>query len=277
VPVRSSTQSAVDSSDVRALRGVARRTRLFRFALVAAAVGLLALATTSARGNDLGRRDLLPGSTSVVVIDLSLSISGKDYRDIRRTVRRLMADGGRAGLVIFSDVAYELLPPGTPVSEFRPLLRLLLAGKKGVPVNPWTRGFSAGTQISSALQLAGSMLVRNHVRHGSILLVSDLISAPEDVPQLARTLEELRRESIPVRVVPLSPLNDGRTIFQGLLGKRAFIPPSELGTGQALRTGSPAQLPTGLIVLAGLLLAVLAANERFAGRLALPPWGRSGV
>ncbi|MBA3376859.1 MAG: VWA domain-containing protein [Actinobacteria bacterium] len=263
---------AVDSHDAGALRVASLRTGVFRVLLVAAVVALFALAAASARGSDIGtQQGLLPGSTGVVVIDLSLSIGPEDYNDIRRTLRRLVDDDASVGLVIFSDVAYELLPPVTSASQLRPLLRLLAPPKLGPPVNPWARSFSAGTQISGSLELAREMLVRDGVKNGSILLLSDLITAPEDVPQLARTVSELKRQSITVRVVPLSPLDDGRTIFEGLLGKSAFIPPSQIGDPQRVLTETRGgAVPSRFLLLGGLLLAVLAAHERFVGRLGLP-------
>ena len=62
------------------------------------------------------------------------------------------------------------------------MLRLLIAPRLGPVMNPWTQTFSAGTRISSALELAKSMLERDEVDKGSILLVSDLETAPDDVP-----------------------------------------------------------------------------------------------
>ncbi len=189
-------------------------------------------------------------------------------------VRRLIDDDGSVGLVIFSDLAYELLPPGTPASELRPLLRYLVPRRAtrvdaGLPVNPWSESFSAGTRISSALELARDMLVRDRVKNGSILLLSDLVTAPEDVPELARTLHALR-QSITIRVVPLRPLKAGRTVFEELLGRSALIAPSQLRNPQRVSTKSEVELPAGFLVLGGFLLAVLAAHERFAGRLVLP-------
>jgi hypothetical protein len=267
---------AVDSPDTGAFKLAALRTRSLQVVLVLAAVVLLALAAASARGASISaNQGLRPGSTNVVVIDLSLSIGHKDYADIRRTLRRLIDDDASVGLVIFSDVAYELLPPGTPASEMHPLVRLLVPRRAtrddaGMPINPWSRTFSAGTTISSALALARDMLVRDGVKDGSILLLSDLTTAPEDVPQLARTLRELSDQSIDVRVVPLSPLNDGRTIFAGLLGENAFILPSELDDPEWVRTESRSSLPSRFLLLGGLLLVLLAAHERFAGMLGLP-------
>jgi hypothetical protein len=137
-------------------------------------------------------------------------------------------------------------------------------------VNPWSESFSAGTRISSALELARNMLVRDGVKNGSILLVSDLVTAPEDVPELARTLHSLRRQSLTIRVVPLSPLQTGRAVFETLLGEDALIEPTQLRTPERVAVKTQAGLPVGFLVLGVLLLAVLAANERFAGRLGLP-------
>jgi len=263
--------TAIDSHDAGRMRLASLRTRFLRLVLIAAAVVALALAVWSARGLDPGTPGLLPGSTGVLVMDLSLSIGDEDYDAVRRTVRRLIDDDVSVGLVIFSDVGYELLPPGTPASELRPLLRFLVPPKLGPPVNPWSGSFRAGTRISSALEVARDMLVRDGVSNGSILLLSDLITAPEDVPQLVRVLQGLRRQSIAVRVVPLSPLKDPRAIFEGLLGKSALIAPSRIGGSQpVLAENVTVGLPAGFLLFGGLLLAVLAAHEYFAGRLGLP-------
>jgi hypothetical protein len=266
---------AVDSHEIGAFRVASLRTRSLQVVLVVAAVALLGLAITSARAQDPGRPGLLPEASGVLVIDLSLSIGEEDYNNIRRTVRRLIDDDASTGLVIFSDLPYELLPPGTPASELQPLLRLLVPRRAsredaGLPANPWSRSFSAGTRISSALELAREVLVRDKIRNGSILLLSDLVTAPEDVPQLASTLHELRRQSITVRVIPLSPLNDGRAIFEGLLGSDAMIPASQIGGPAPVQLQTRVGLPAGLLVFGGLLLAMLAAYELLAGRLGLP-------
>ena len=118
--------SAVGSHDAEAFRIASLRTRFLRVVLVALAVALLGLATASASGMDAGEPRLLSGSAGILVVDLSASIGEDDYEGIRRTVRRLIAEDASVGLVVFSDVGYELLPPGTPASELRPLLRLLV-------------------------------------------------------------------------------------------------------------------------------------------------------
>ena len=270
------TPPAVESPDATRLRMASIRTRMLRILLAVAAFVLLALAAWSTRGLDPGKPGLLPGSSGVVVVDLSLSISDDDYQAMRRSVNQLIDDDASVGLEIFSDVAYELLPPGTPAAELRPLLRFLKRGSSGSgrlnrpPVNPWSGSFRAGTRISSALERARDMLVRDGVTNGSILLLSDLITAPEDVPQLVRVLRQLRRESIAVRVVPLSPLSDGRTIFEGMLGKSAIVAPTEIQNPEPVWTSARVGLDSGLLLFGALLLAVLAAHEHLAGRLGLP-------
>lgn len=264
--------SVVDSHDVGAMRRAAFRTRLVRAVLVVCAVALLVGAAASARGLDRKSSSGLASSSGVAVIDLSLSIGGGDYRIIRSAVQRLIAADGSLGLVMFSDVPYEMLPPGTPATELRPLLPLLVPGRRA---NPWSQSFSAGTRISAALELARELLVREGIQNGTILLLSDLVTAPEDVPRVARTLQALQDESIDVKVVPLTPLRDGRTIFEGLLGKEALIPPSSVASSAPLPSGASSGLPVALLALGALLLVVLAAHERFAGRLGLPrPEGR---
>lgn len=265
------SSASVDTHDLVPLRSAMLRTRVSRVVLVLAAVVLLALATSSARGLNVSEQRLLPtGSTGVVVLDLSLSIAGRDYADMSRALRRIIADGRPTGLVIFSDVPYELLPPGTPASELRPFLRLLKERGNRLPVNPWMNNFRQGTKISSALQLAGDSLARDHVKNGSILLISDLETAPDDIPVMTRTIQELRKRSVTIRVVPISALSTGRTIYEGLLGSSAFVEPSKIRAPEAARTETRVELPTGLLVFGAILFVVLALHERFAGVLGLP-------
>ena len=260
----------IASYEAGGLRVAALRTNAIRIVLLGGTLVLLGLMASTARGNDVGGKPLLAGGgASVVVLDLSLSIGPKDYEGIRKALRRLIHDRARVGLVIFSDVPYELMPPGTPAAELRPLLRLLAPRKKG-PLNPWSAGFSAGTQISSAMEMARAMIVHSGATHGNVLLVSDLIDSPDDSAQLARTLHDMQQESIRVRAVALSPLPTGRSIFGGLLGKKALISPEKLSDGHDPIQRGGAPLPTALVVLAGLLLVLLAAHELFAGRLGLP-------
>jgi hypothetical protein len=261
----------LDTHDVEALRRPSLRTRIVRGVLVLAAVGLLTAAAATASNLETREEGLLPaGSIGVVVIDLSLSISDEDYHVVRGALRQLVEENAPIGLVVFSDVAYELLPPGTPASEMRPMLRLLVPPDLGPPITPWTETFRAGTRVSNALELARAMLERDEVRKGSILLVSDLETAPDDVPPLARVVDGLRRSSIELKVVGLAPSSDARTIFEGLLQDDAFAAPLDAENPLESASEASSDLPTTLLVLGALLFATLALHERFGGRLTVP-------
>jgi hypothetical protein len=263
--------AAVDSHDTAAFPGPALRTRLLRITLAGTAIVLVALAAWTSRDLATSQRGLLPaGTTGVVVVDLSLSIEGEDYSVLRRAFRDLIAENASIGLVVFSDVAYELLPPGTPASQLRPLLRLLVPPRFGPPVNPWTQTFRAGTQISTALQLAKGMLERDHVPNGSVLLVSDLETAPDDVPELARTIASLRASDIALHVIALGPSSEARLLFGDAILDTPFVVPGTTGGAETHTVSeTPIGLPRTLLALSLLCFLVLAAHERFAGRLML--------
>ena len=141
--MRRRRRTAIDSHDVAALRGVARRTMLVRLLLAVAAVAALVATVVSVRSFDPHRRTIVPsGSSGVIVVDVSLSIANS-YGDVRRSLRNVMSGDSPIGLVVFSDVAYELLPPGTPASELEPVLRVLTPPERGDPPTPWTRASAA--------------------------------------------------------------------------------------------------------------------------------------
>ena len=263
---------AVASRDARALRGPAARTAVLRWGIAAAAVALLAASVATAR--DLDPRDrgvLQTGSTGVVVLDLSLSILDDHSGLIRRTLQRFVDADVPMGLVIFSDVPYELLPPGTPPSELRPLIRMLTPTTQGDVVTPWSDVFRSGTAISKALQLAQDMLEGDNVKNGTILLISDLETSPDDVPATARVLRSIKQAGTPVQLLALGPSSDARALFGGILGPDAFTPFVE----RPDETQDPPppvrrSLPVLLLALGALFLVALALHERYAGRLALP-------
>jgi len=271
--LRSRTR-AIPSPDAGALQRARLRTGVVRVVLVALACGLLGAAFLSARSLEPRSSELTPGGRSgVVVIDLSLSIVSRDYVHVGGILQRLIRADNPMGLVVFSDTAYELLPPRTPAKELRPLLRFFTVRGGQLPSNPWTPGFQAGTRISTALALAQEMLVRDRVSPASIILISDLESAPEDYTALGRTISRIRRSSTMMRVVPLSASSGARRLFEGLLGQEAFVDPVEPNAGEvpALDVTLSGESPLWLLFAAGLCLVALAAHERFAGRLLLPP------
>lgn len=263
----------IPSADAGAFGRARIRTTLVRVLLVTLACGLLAAAFVSARSLEPRSSELTPGGRSgVVVIDVSLSIVTRDYAQVRSVLERLIRADNPMGVVIFSDVAYELLPPRTPAKELRPLLRFFTPRGNQLPRNPWTPSFQAGTKISTALALAQDMIVRDHVSPASILLVSDLESAPTDFTDLGKTLSRIKRSSTTVRVVPLSSSSEAISFFGGILGQDAFVDPvaPNAGEREALDVTLSGEAPSWLLLTGGLVLLVLAAHERFAGRLALP-------
>jgi len=269
-----SSGRSIPSADLASIGRIVLRTRILAVALAVAACALLVAAVASARGLDQQRSSLVRGGGStILVLDVSASITDGDYRMMRGVVERLVRAQAPVGLVVFSDVPYELLPPRTSANELKPLMRLLTPTPDGqLPPNPWNANFTAGTLISAALGLAQHMLRQAGIRNGTIVLASDLQTAPSDYGQLGRTLTALSHSSTDVRVVPLSPSSDGVTLFQSILGSDAFvngITPSQGGVPrvEAVLTG---RTPLGLLLAGALLLVALAAHERYAGRLALP-------
>ena len=265
---------SIPSGDVSPLRRIVLRTNAVSLVLAVAAVAFLAAGVTTARGLDQQRTGLVRGGAStIVVLDLSLSITDQDYRVMRQLIAKLIRAQTPIGLVVFSDIPYELLPPRTPASELRAFLRLLTPTPDGrLPPNPWNTNFTAGTLISAALQLAQRLLVRDHIQNGSILLASDLQTAPTDYDELGQVLSHISRSSTQLKVVPLSPSSDGVTLFQKILGPGAFVNGVQPSQGGVPKVESVlrGRTPLGLLLAGVLLLVALAVHERYAGRLALP-------
>ena len=266
-------RGGIPYGDLASLRAPVLRTRVIRIAVVVLALALLASAALTATSSAQNQSGVVPkGTTSVVVIDLSKSIIDSEFQPIGATLRRLIATNTPTGLVVFSDVAYELLPPGAPAKALIPLLRFFTPGRGGYPTNPWQATFRAGTRISSALDLAHDMLVGAGIKHGSIVLISDLETASSDAAALSVTLSQLRREQVQLRVVPLRPSDQALRLFNSLLPKGYLVAKPNTVTFEPTRaevTLGP-KLPVLLVALGGLLLLALAANERWCGRLGLP-------
>ena len=87
----------------------------------------------------------------------SQSVTDRNYRRIANTLAMLSKSGGALGAVAFSDIAYELMPPGSPPSEVQSLIRFFKpigrdqSGRFDLtyPANPWNELFSAGTSVST--------------------------------------------------------------------------------------------------------------------------------
>lgn len=264
--------SAIPSADIGALAPYARRTRLVRLLLAALLVGLLVVAVLLARGSDDRPSRLLPpGRAGIVVIDVSRSVDGQTYEPIARVLRHLIALREPIGLVVFSDVAYQLLPPGSPSRELRLLLRLFTPEEGGVEESPWSPAFTAGTRISVGLELTRALIEREHVRNGAVLLVSDLQTASSDIADMTQAIVAYRTAGIPLRIAALSPQARNRAYFERLVGKDAFAEVersrASAATAATAVDGLRRQLPRGFLVVGGLLFLALAAHERWCSRV----------
>lgn len=177
----------------------------------AAALAAVALVVVSLR-DGAAPPSLLPASSSgIVVLDVSASISPDTYARIDATLERLVRSNGAYGLILFSDVAYQALPPRTPAKELRPLQRFFQIPEQTTPGalprsprSPWTEAFSAGTRISSGLSLALDVIRGSRLVHPAVLLVSDLDDDDGDIVRVSQVAIAYRRAGIPLHVVGLN-------------------------------------------------------------------------
>jgi len=260
----------------------ARRTAAVAAALGAAALLAAAAVAHASRTLEAKQEGLLPRDAStIVVLDLSLSIPPVVYERMRALIDRLSREDASVGLVVFSDSAYELLPPGTPARELRPLLRFLTEQPRPPDAfddrpyflpDPWSDTFRSGTQISAAIDLARELIERERVP-ATVLLVSDLHSGEPEPSTLVIALQRLLGTGANVRVVPLFPIEANKQIFLDVVGPEAFAGWQQLvarspRSSEPMETKAASPLP---LVLGGLaLLLALAANELWCRRLDVP-------
>jgi hypothetical protein len=264
--------------ELGALRRPVLRTTAFRLLLGAALVGVLVAAFVVALGRDARPDALLPaGTTGMIVLDLSASTGAQtEVGDLLRHI----ADGNeRTGLVVFSDGAYEVVPPGVPGRDLAPLIRFFSEGPGGtVPGDPWF-DFAAGTRVSAGLEQALVSFERDGIARGSVLLASDLEFVAEEIARLPALLTELRQKGIEVRILPVDAREEQKRFFERVVGPDVFV---DVEAGAATATGSgrdlvrlaEEQTPWLFVALGAALLLLLGANERLCGRLRLPAFER---
>ncbi len=283
------------TSAARDLHGAARRTALLRFAFVLAAVGLLALAVLES--GRLGARPtsyFATGGGGIVVLDLSTSVEPRKYQRIHRVLRSLSQSSTRVGLVVFSDVAYEMFPPGTRGGELEALVpffeppalpvidpsrrRSRRSPQPQVPrafglASPWTATFRGGTRISLGLETARQVIERDGTRP-TVMLVSDLDDSALDTESLTQELIRYETAGIDLRVVPLFAFGEDRDLFERLVGEEAFVQNDELLRNSAIeeRQSLVGSFPFALALAAAGLLTLLALNEHVFARVA---WRRA--
>lgn len=272
------SRDAVELGDLGDLRRPALRTAGTRVLLAAGLAATLAGIVLAARSAGAGRAAVLPkgASTGCVVLDMSASISGPVFERVSTVLNGIVSANQSICLVMFSDTAYELLPPNSPPGALLQFIHFFVPVRfyGGSPVflqSPWDT-FSGGTRISTGLVAADAALKRAHVRHGAILLASDLDDSSADLVEMNSEALRLREEHMPVRIVPMFASKVNKNYFASLFGSSAFVDPSVF-RHRAHKQVQPiaAAEPWALIGLGALLVLLLAGNERWNGRLEVQP------
>jgi hypothetical protein len=265
---------ATPFADGAHLRRQARRTAAARIVLAVALAGTLALLFGVARSAGAGRAAVFPEGTctGIVVLDMSASISGATYARVATTLRGIVSANQSIGLVMFSDSAYELLPPYSPAAALQQFIPYFTPIRfyGSTPIfaqTPWDT-FMGGTRIAAGLDEGRIALRRAHVKCGALLLVSDLNDSSADQGALEQEALLLRSKHIPVRIVPLFASLPDAHLFAALFGAKAFVDP-RVFTHRANQHTQPVSAPSPwlLILLGFVFVALLAGNERFNARL----------
>jgi hypothetical protein len=208
------------------------------------------------------------------VLDVSSSVQPDTYFRIEQTLATIAASRSRLGLVLFSDVAYEALPPGTPSGQLRPFLRFFAppTGQEAksaddqLPRTPWDQWFSGGTRISGGLYLAAHMLKKQHVKSGAIILISDLNDDPVDIGRTVEAVAYAQQQDFALEIVGLNPRAQDADFWRRLLGDEAIfttasLPTSDQAAGRIHVSGA---FSHALLAFAILAIALLAVNEWWA-------------
>ena len=263
--------------DAPALRVFGRITAAVRAALAAAAVAAVAVFLLVSRHPHTQTVVPLPShADTVLVLDVSASISADTYSRIGGTLARLSRSRRRFGLVLFSDSAYEALPPGTPASALAPLVRYFTLRRPKArgfaptyPPNPWLTTFSGGTRISAGMDVARQIALSAR-RRSTVVLISDLDDNPSDLTRLATVLLSYRRDGIPVRIIGLNPSPADVALFRRLIHPSTVVVQGP--TLEQVRMHDRTPFPWTLVGLACAAAALLAALELWAPRL---DWSRA--
>ena len=267
--------SAIPLADAATLRRPVRTTLAMRCALALLCIGAALAAVLVARTPGTHTIVTLPAhAQTVLVLDLSASISSDTFSRIGGTLAALARSGGRFGLVVFSDKAYEAMPPGTPAADLAPFVRYFTLPKqrapgfaRAFPHNPWQSTFTGGTKISAGLDLAHRIASADGGR-ATVVLVSDLDDDPADLPRLATILLAYRRDHVPVRIVGLNPTPANVALFQRLLSPRPVIVQAPTLAEAPPHEATP--FPWTLVALVLAIACVLSCRALWAPRV---EWG----
>lgn len=267
-------RGATRLGDLRQLAQPARRTTLVRITLALALAATLGGAVLLARSAGSGRAAVLPAGAKagVIVLDVSASVAGPPFERVGAVMQSLVSANQAMGLVMVSDVAYELLPPNSPPSALEQFVRFFVPQRvtDRAPIfgeSPWSQ-FSGGTRIASGLAAALDALRRAHVTHGSVILMSDLNDSQSDRDALAGEALALRQAHVSVRIVPINASPQDVGVFAGLFGPHSLVGPDAFKRPSKLRAQPiAASSPWALLAVGLVLVGLLAANERLNSRL----------
>jgi len=264
------TAASLPLADADSLAPFARRTRIFRLSL-AAALALAAVgAVLLARGPRVTAGPFVPAnSNTIVVLDVSASVEFNKLQLAYSTLSYLGHSNARVGLVVCSSYAYEALPPGSPASTLLPIARLFhpTAARRGrfgqptfvLPPNPWQAAFSAGTELSSGLELARTIVTKNHLSSPRVVLISDLLDDSNDLTRITAEGAAYRRAGLPLRIVGLDPAPGDLAYFLKAAGTQGSVLQPKVP--KQANPGAVTRFPTALVVVAAVLAFLLAIDE----------------
>ncbi len=264
---------AVESGDAVTMTFARRRTFALRIVLAGAALALLAAAAASARRPRRSRARLSPARldgrrrSRPLALDRGEELPGRAARD------PTAAEGRRAGRARrLLGCAVRAAAPGDPGLRAQAASARARADGHGHPTEP-----VVAVVPRRHTHLVGS---RPRPRHADQGQGQGRLHRPRLGPRdgargrrgrlaIAQASPAGARRRAPD---PLAASSDGIELFQGILGKHAFVglPEVQSQVEQALSAKATSPVPTALLVLGGLLFLVLALHEGLAGRLALP-------
>ena len=272
--------SGIPLADARAFRAQAIFTRIALAALTRPAPSrlLVAVLLVSRSSHSQSFVSLPANANVVIVLDLSASISSDSFSRIGGTLRALSQTGDHVGLVVFSDDAYEALPPGTPAADLVPLVRYFTLPQQRVPgflssrsrPTPGRGRSQSGTNISpSGMELALTIAVAQRPR-AAVMLISDLDDDPGDLPTLEAAGALARQDKVPIRIVSLDASPADISFFRTVFGHvTPIVQAPPLGQAAVPRQTPFPWAPVALVVAAAVALAL---REGWAPILA---WRRS--
>ena len=259
--------------DLTQLGDQAGRTTFVRVALALALAATLAGAVLLARSAGSGRAAVLPvgAKTGVIVADMSASVAGPPFERVGAIIRGLVTANQAMGLVMFSDVGYELLPPNSPPSALEAVPALLRAEER----RPWTAGLRAEPvepvqrrheDLDRARRRAEA-LERAGYTHGALVLMSDLNDSQNDRDPLSPwPLAAAGAHPGPDRADQRRPV--GRPgLHESLRPERVRRPSAFKKTSKRRVEPITASSPWALLAVGLVLVGLLAANERYNTRL----------